>query len=401
MQIDINDNIFNKHHLPLYKNSSYYLVLYGGAGSGKSFFAGQKVLLRMITEESHRFLFVRKVGKTIRNSQFLLMKDLVYMYGLQKYFKFRENDMEIEYIPNRNKIICMGIDDREKVKSIQGITSIWIEEATELEREDLLQLDLRIRGKFPNYKQIMITFNPVTPRHWLKRYFFDTKIKNATVNHSTYINNKFLGKEDRKKYENFKHIDLQYYNVYCLGLWGEMKNRIYTNVLYLDKEEYLKEYDEVIYGIDFGFNNPNAVVKIGIKDSYDAYIEEIAYEKFTTNNELISTLREKGILSTDYLYADGAEPDRIKEIRTSGFFIKGSDKSAGTVKNGIDYCKRFRIFTCKENLNFNNEIELYKWREKDGEVLDEPVKANDHLLDAMRNALYTHAQREEIKMWIM
>jgi len=57
----------NKIYLPLLSNTSRYLHIFGGAGSGKSYFAAQKVLLRVLTEQKHRFLLVRKVARTIRN----------------------------------------------------------------------------------------------------------------------------------------------------------------------------------------------------------------------------------------------------------------------------------------------------------------------------------------------
>ena len=60
----------NDTFFPLFFDKSRYLVLKGGGGSGKSIFAGRKILERVTSESGHRFLICRKVGKTLRDSCF-------------------------------------------------------------------------------------------------------------------------------------------------------------------------------------------------------------------------------------------------------------------------------------------------------------------------------------------
>ena len=150
LQIDFRKEIFNDVFYPLLHNESRYLVLYGGAGSGKSEFAGQKILYRMLSEKNHRFILVRKVGKTIRNSQFKLLKDQIVRYGLQDYFEIRETDMRIMCPLTQSEILSVGLDDKEKIKSLAQPTSIWYEEISELEMQDFRQMSLRMRGLLPN-----------------------------------------------------------------------------------------------------------------------------------------------------------------------------------------------------------------------------------------------------------
>ena len=100
--------------------------------------------------------------------------------------------MRFTHNPTGNEILCAGMDDPEKIKSIAGITSVWCEEATELDELDFNQLELRVRGETSNYKQFIITFNPISEQHWLKRRFFDAPDSDTYLLHTTYKDNAFL-----------------------------------------------------------------------------------------------------------------------------------------------------------------------------------------------------------------
>ncbi len=209
----------NECFMPLYFDEHRFLVLMGGAGSGKSIFAGRKILERVLSEGGHRYLVIRKVGKTLRNSCFeQLVGQLSSDYPGAEW-KVNRTDMTISFA-NGSKIIMSGIDDPEKIKSIYGITGIWIEEASELEQQDLEQLNLRLRDKSAYYKQIIITFNPISALHWLKKRFFDRDDPEVLTHRSNYRDNRFLPDDYRDRLESYKEIDPYYYTVYCLGEWG-------------------------------------------------------------------------------------------------------------------------------------------------------------------------------------
>ena len=158
-------NITNPIYYPLYQNQSRYLVLYGGAGSGKSWYAAEKILYRIMKEESHRILIVRKVARTLRRSVFQLFQDYISRWNLEKLFVKNKTDMDIKYY-NGNMIYFAGIDDPEKLKSIEGVTSVWIEEASELSLDDFNEINRRLRGKTKNYKPIIFTYNPISVLNW-------------------------------------------------------------------------------------------------------------------------------------------------------------------------------------------------------------------------------------------
>ena len=213
----------NETFMPLFEDRHRYLVLKGGGGSGKSIFVGRKILERCISEPGHRFLVCRKVARTLRESCFSQLSG-----QLAEHYKgsgYKINDMRITF-PNGSEILFAGLDDVEKLKSIYNITGIWIEEASEIKEADFNQLDIRLRGKTAYYKQIILSFNPISIHHWLKKRFFDCENlpekdkKKIRTHESTYLDNRFLDKEARAVLEAFKYIDEYYYEVYCLGFWG-------------------------------------------------------------------------------------------------------------------------------------------------------------------------------------
>lgn len=377
----------NNAYKPSLDYNGRYLVLYGGAGSGKSYFAAQKILYRFIFESNHKILLVRKIARTIRNSQFALLKSIITDSGIGEEFRIKNSDLTIESRFNNNVIITAGVDDREKLKSINGITSVWIEEATELDKKDFLQIDLRLRNKTPNYKQILLTFNPVDANHWLNT----TALNDAKVVKTTYTDNPFLDADYLKMIDDLKEQDRDYYDIYGLGNWGTLKNIIYKP--FEITKSYPAEPDETIYGVDFGYNNPTALIKVMIKDSV-YYTEELIYETRLTNSELTERMKRLIKNRSDCIYCDSSEPGRMQELRKAGFNVFPASKS---VRDGIDFIKSVKIFSRNENANMNREALSYSYRtDRSGNVMDEPVKFGDHCMDALRYAVYTHAKERKM-----
>lgn len=219
----------NAVFLPLFFDHHRHLILMGGGGSGKSIFAGRKVLERCATEPGHRMLVVRKVAKTLRESCFDQLKAQAMQYygpAVKMIPRGKSGDMYITFT-NGSEILFAGLDDVEKLKSIHDISGIWIEEASELLEGDFNQLDIRLRGERKYYKQIIISFNPISITHWLKKRFFDREDARVVTSRTTYKDNRFLPEEDRLTLEAFRETDPYYYQVYCLGQWGVLSQTIF------------------------------------------------------------------------------------------------------------------------------------------------------------------------------
>lgn len=228
--VEISSKVFNKSFLPYLDNQDRYLVFYGGAGSGKSFFIAERYIYKLLNNSMCNILVVRNTGKSNRDSTFALFKQIITKWGMYKYFKINESDLRITCLLNQAQIIFAGLDDVEKLKSVTfsrgELTDIWIEEASEIQESDFNQLDVRLRGQGAK-KQITISFNPIDINHWLKKRFFDRKEERATVFHSTYKDNEFLDEDYKRLLESYKETDPYYYQVYCLGQWGVLGKTVF------------------------------------------------------------------------------------------------------------------------------------------------------------------------------
>jgi len=376
----------NKIYAPLLNNEKRYEIIYGGAGSGKSVFIAQKIVLKTLSEKGHKWLVVRKVAKTNRHSTFALIKSIINESKLSSFFGINKTDMEIT-ARNGNQIIFVGLDDVTKLQSIAGITNIWIEEAFEITSEDFNQLDLRLRGQTKHPKQISLTFNPISALSWIKGRFIDVEQENASVLKTTFLDNSFIDAEYKKVIEELRNQDPVYYQIYGLGEWGVLGNLILTNWVAsnnIPTEE--KYYDQVLCGMDFGFNHASAFLKVGIKDD-ELFIFDEIYEKGLTNTDLIALVSQK-VDKRQYIIADSAEPARIEEFKRAGLNVRPAKKGPDSVKASIDFLRRHKINIHAKNCpNTVSEIQAWKYKEdKNGNVLEEPVPFKDDAIAALRYA---------------
>lgn len=379
---------------PLLDVQDRYLVMAGGRGSGKSEFAARKLFVRCLNEGGHRFLVLRKVRKTAHESTLRVMRTLLVEQGIEY---AHDKTHQILSFPSSeglpNEIMFDGLDEPEKIKSIKGLTGVWIEEATEFTEHDFLEVDLALREPSPYYKQIMLTFNPdesLAP--WLKKRFFPDdpkdKDKRAYTHGSTIEDNpidtmrlEYLAALDAIPDETAKLI-------YRFGIWATPKGQIYKWAVV---PRVPPNCDEIIYGLDFGYSvNPSALVRIHRKAD-ELYVEELVYENKLTNQDLGMKMRNLNIYPLDYVYADSAEPKSIDEINSMGFNVLPAPKGADSVRAGIDFLRSQKIFVLEGSSNIIKELSTYKWKvDKNDDPIPEPVKFNDHSLDAIRYAIFTH-----------
>ena len=228
--VSIPKKAFNKAFIDLLDDEHRYLVLYGGAGSGKSYLIAERYIYKMLKQKQFNLLVVKNTGKTNRDSTYALFRQILIKWDLYKYFKVNESDLRIKCNLNGSEIIFAGLDDVEKLKSVTfskgELTDIWVEEASEIQESDFNQLDVRLRGKGVK-KQIVLSFNPIDINHWLKKRFIDKKDDNIKVMHSTYKDNDFLDEDYKALLESYKDTDPYYYEVYCLGNWGVLGKTVF------------------------------------------------------------------------------------------------------------------------------------------------------------------------------
>lgn len=390
-EITFNRKDFNDIYLPHLDNPARFLVFYGGAGSGKSVFIAQRYLYRCLKEPYFRLVYCRKVANTIRNSQFQLFKDLITRSGMDQFFHIKEGNMEIE-CSNGNKMIAFGLDNREKIKSIQEPTDIWAEEMNEFDEEDISQLLLRLRTKKATYNQLTGSFNPISTEHWIYEALVSNKRFDATLIKTTYKDNKFLPEDYKKYLESLKDTNENFYKVYCLGEWGgAIVGLIYDRWTLVN---HTPKFADFIYGLDFGFNDPTALIKIGIVDKKDIYLQQLIYQSGLTTADLIRELKRLNI-GKAVIYADNARPEAIEEIYRAGFNIKPGDKGKDSVNNGIQFIKNLNLHVMDDSPMLIKEMNNYRWMEDKNKKLieGEPVDFLNHACDAFRYGIYTHLGR--------
>lgn len=443
MQIEFRKDVFIDSFYPLLFDTARYEVLRGGRGSGKSFFVVQKFVYRMLTEHNNRFLFVRAVKDTIRQSMFEQFKRFVYAQNLESAFDFRETDMVIKCPSTNSEIIHLGLNESERTKSTAEPTGAWIEETTEVDERDFRNLNLGIRSQIGGYIQTVLSFNPVDENHWLRKEFFppqideilnqkydkrikkkkqkkdwvdytieevstrmvnrvkvDDEIVQIPITHhlSTYEDNPFVDKIYKAELEDLKHKDYAYWLVCAKAQWGSIGDLVFSPMWRM--AEFPNSCDEVFYGLDFGYVHPTALVMVGIKDD-KYYVRELDYSKGMTTAQIIEHYKnEKFIEGDGLIYADSEAPDKITEFEEAGFNIVPAIKGKDSIASGVDFLKSIDIFTHRDNVNLNRELKTYKRKMgSDGKPIEnEFVKLNDDCLAATRYAVWSHAQQNDVKI---
>ena len=285
-----NTGLWQRKYLKALLKPKTYNILYGGAGSGKSQTMIQILLAEICDHRKNQnetFFVIRKVANTLRNSVFADFKNKISDWGIESLVSVRSGYLEIH--SGNNKIVFLGCDDPEKLKSLSQAKAIWIEEATELSLDDFTQITLRLRGKSKHPKRFYLTFNPVSDSHWIKARFFD-KAPEAEKNsiltlHGTYLDAlEFLDKDYPIRMESLKAVSQTYYEVYALGQWG-VWDRESLFATSFDQEAHaidanIKALQSVPLHLAFDFNVTNTcVVAQYQKNSNDA-------ENFATINVL-------------------------------------------------------------------------------------------------------------------
>ena len=367
-------NVFLKNY-DAYKSDKRFIVNQGGTRSSKTYSIAQLFLIILVSERDCLLTVCRKTLPSLRASAmrdfFIILKE----HGI--YREEHHNKTECTYTYKSNEIEFISIDQPQKIRGRKR-RYLWLNETNELNYEDFRQLNLRTE------KKIWMDYNPSDEFHWI----YDNILTREDTEFipSTYLDNTFLEDSIVKEIELLKDTDQNYWRIYGLGERGITEAAIYSHWQYCDNLP--ENPDETIYGLDFGFNNPTALVRVDIKDK-EYYLKELLYESHLTNQNLIVKLNDLEISHNDYLYPDVSEPERIEELKNAGFNCQPSDKD---VAKGIDTIRSHKIFITKDSVNLLKEIKSYKWKvDKDSKVTDEPVKINDHLMDAMRYAIHTHS----------
>lgn len=319
-----NPKLYTNVFWKIQEAKSRFVVNYGGAGSSKSVSQHQHELINILNSPTNT-LFIRKHASDIKDSSYQLLKDIAKDWELTELFNWRYSNAtrEIENKITGKKIMFRGIDDPEKVKSIVGVGRIVVEEASELNFEDFLELNRRARGV--DNIQLVFILNPVSENHWIKKKLIDNPAYSERVDVivSNYKDNPFLTAEDITELLALKDIDENQFRIYVLGEWGiDDKNNKFAYAFSQQKH--------VVSDIDY---DPSQYIYL----SFDFNVDPICCTVFQDYDNIISVI-ECIKLNDSNIYA---LCDTIKAAYPEGIFIVTGDATgqsrSAMVKDKLNY----------------------------------------------------------------
>lgn len=368
----------------------------GSAGSSKSYFITQKIIARCLKQKI-KVLVCRRYGTTLRNSCFSLFKEILSKWKIINLCKVNSSNLQIQF-PNGSEIIFMGLDEETKLLSLSGISVIFIEEAFEVPKEIVDQLNLRLRGSMEN-KQILMAFNPINKNSWL--YDFCNNLPaDALYIHSTYRDNPFLDDEYVKQLEQLYISNPAKARIFCDGEWGvNPDGLVFTNwtVQDFDYMELAGRGYEHRCGSDLGWVDPSTVVEsLYDRDNKTIYVINEFYKSGCQLSELLENIIKMNLGKTK-IFMDSAEPRSIDFFRKNGINAVPCIKGQNSVKARIMFLQDHRIIVHSRCINLINELENFSYikSKMTGQFTEDTTHEFSHAIDGLGYAysdIYTKSK---------
>ena len=389
INLNLKKELFVPKFFPLlFDYSRRWEVYMGSAGSAKSYFITQKLIIRCCKEKI-KVLVCRRTGTTIRNTCFSLFKDILNKWKLTPYVKIRESDFNIKF-PNGSEIIFIGLDEETKLLSLNNIGCVFIEEAFEVPKNIVEQLNLRLRGSTPN-QQIIMAFNPISKHHWLYDFCEVNPPSSFIFTHSTYKDNPFLNAEYVAELEELYTRNPQKARVFCDGEWGVNSDGLVFKNWKVREFNHAEIDGQLMCGLDFGFVNDISAFTASLMDEKNKRIYVFKEYGATgkTNKDLVDIITALGF-NKSTIIADAAEPKSIEEIKRAGINkIRACKKGPDSIIHGIQKLQNYEIIIHPSCVGIITEFENYTWQKdkKTDEYINKPIDDFNHYIDALRYSL--------------
>jgi phage terminase large subunit len=370
----------------LYDYSNRWEIYIGSAGSAKSYSITQKLIVRAANEKI-KILVTRRTGATLRNTCFSLFKDILEKWHLTPYLNIRESDFNIKF-PNGSEIIFMGLDEETKLLSLNNIGTIWIEEAFEVPKNIVEQLNLRMRGKNKN-QQIIMSFNPISKNHWLYDFCEIDPPSSFKYIHSTYKDNPFLNSEYVKSLEELYERNPAKARIFCDGEWGvDSEGLVFQNWKReeFDSMELAKLGYEHRVGMDLGWIDKSAIIEtLYDRQNKTIYIFNEFYKSGCQLSELAAAIERMNLKKTK-IYVDAAEPRSIQYFKSEGIRAEACSKGKDSVKAGLMFLQDHLLIVHPRCKNFITELENFSYikSKQTGEWTEDTTHEWSHAIDACR-----------------
>lgn len=396
----------------LFDWSTKFQFLVGGYGSSKSYHVALKIILKLLTEK-RTALIVREVYDTHRDSTYSLLEEIIEDMGLGEKIRCVTSPMQIRF-PNGSRIIFKGMDKPAKLKSINNVSLIWLEECSEIKYEGFKELLGRLRH--PSLKLHMIlSTNPVSTDNWSFKHFFKddqneryvlddedlyeqrTIITNDTYyHHSTADDNLFLQQDYLDQLEEMKEYDPDLYRVARKGRFGINGVRVLPQFEVMPHEEVMdilekqKPFLVKRAGMDFGFEESyNALIRVAVdKQRKYLYIYYEYYKNKMTDDKTALEIAEFKE-TRELIRADSAEPKTIQYYRQQGFNITDAKKFQGSRLQYTKKMKRFKKIICSDACkNVIRELKPLTYKKnRNDEIIPDEFNIDPHTFSAIWYAL--------------
>lgn len=361
-----------------------------GSWSWKSTFQAEKEIAETYTPWN-RLLAMRKVHVTIKESVFAELVGIIELWWISDDFEITKSPMYIKNKISWSDIVFRWMDNPEKIKSIRRISRVWMEEATEFQKRDFEQLDLRLRWQ--KNMQITCTFNPIDEEHWLNTDFWQFWItEHIELLHSTFLDNKWVGHEYLQVMNRLKETNLNMYNIYALGQWWSGLEGVIFK--YTEIQEVPADAEFLWYWQDFGYTNDPTSLTAIYRYNGKIILDEIIYRKWLINvyksredkpRSIVWLYEENEVSKSKEIWSDSAEPKSIEEIHKEGYNIKPVVKGPDSIIFGINTMLQYEFMITARSGNIKKEFRNYTWAvDKNWKKLNEPIDAFNHAIDGTR-----------------
>lgn len=370
----------------LLSGAKRYICHEGGARSGKTF----GILIALIWfADTYANTKISVVSHSLPHLKRGAFRDFIQiMTEWEWYDESMHNKTDgIYHFANKSYIEFFGLEDPGKARG-PARDILFVNEANLISKPLFDQLDMRTT------KFVITDLNPAD----FDTYAYHIADSDKAIKvQSTFRDNPYLSDMQRAVIEGYKDADPMMWEVFGLGNRGASQEQVYTHWRIIDEDKMPE--GETFYGLDFGYRNPTAIVKVTVKDNC-IYAHEVLYQSNLTTNDLADMMPQLGIGAYDEIFCDAAEPKSIEELSRCGWNVKAADKD---VYAGIMKVKSMPLYVTASSRNLMAELRAYKWKtDKDGKVIDkEPVKMHDHITDALRYAVFTKLNRPQITWGVL
>jgi phage terminase large subunit len=358
----------------LYKENYYakedIVVNQGGTSSGKTYSILQ-VLFSYAIQQPNQIITV--VGQDIPNLKSGALRDAITIWSDSEELKalvldYNKSD-RIFTFKSGSIIEFKSYDDGQDAKNGKR-DYLFLNEANGISFDVYNELYMRTK------KKTFIDYNP-NEAFWVHDKLIGKP--NVKLLISDHRHNPFIDSKLREKIENLKDTDIELWKVYARGMTGKIEGLVFRN--YTRCSEVPIDAKLIGYGLDFGFtNDPSACVGVW-KYNNELYINEVFYERQLTNPMIAEKLKDANVRNC---VADSSEPKSIQELFNCGVYVEGAKKGNDSIRMSINLLKQYKLNIVNTSTNLLREISGYKWKQKNGEMVNEVVDYNNHAIDALR-----------------